>query len=218
MKRSILLAALLLSVIPAGAAPKGYGTITTRYGKSYYECQYMHLYPDGVTFAHRDGAVKIPFAELPESLRSQFHYDPKAEAEYQKQQAVLRIAAQERQKLREIATQEANLAQASRLAATSSAVASLPMPSRGGGPISSRPVVSLSSSRSRGSYSRLGYSGSSYYSGGYSSGINIIRPYCGYSYGGHTSYGGYSGHVYHPTVSGQCNPGHGVLISIGGGG
>ena len=62
MKRSVLFTALLLSVLPLSAAPKNYGTITTRDGKAYYECQVMHIYPDGVTFAHRDGASKIPLS------------------------------------------------------------------------------------------------------------------------------------------------------------
>ena len=97
MKRSVLFIALLLSVAPASAAPKNYGTITTREGKSFYECQVMHIYPDGVTFAHRNGAAKISFADLPENLRSEFRYDPKVEAEYQKEQAALRKAEQERQ-------------------------------------------------------------------------------------------------------------------------
>jgi hypothetical protein len=216
MKRPVLFAALLLSVLPAGAAPKNYGTITTRDGKSFYQCKVMRVYPDGVTFAHRDGAVKIPFAELPESLRSKFHHDPKAEAEYQKEQAALRKAGQERQKQQEIVAQErlmdAKLAEASRLAATSVAVTSPQTLSRGSGPIASRAVVSRSSSRSRSSYSRFGYYGSGYYSGGYSSGISYCQPYSGYSYGGHS----YSGQVCPPTVIVPWNLGQGIHIGTGG--
>lgn len=236
MKRSVLLAALLLSVLPAGAAPKNYGTITTLKGKSFYECQVVHVYPDGVTFSHRNGASKIPFAELPENLRSQFRYDPKAEADYQKQQAALRKAEQERQKLREIAMQErlmearmaeaSYLASASRLAATSAAVADLQTPSWVGTPITGPAVGGRA--YSGGSYSSFGYpfgySGSGYYSGisygypygGYSYGS--YPGYGGYSYGGYPSYGGYYGGGCRPTVFGQWNVGHGIRIGIGGGG
>ncbi len=230
MKRSVLLAALLLSVLPAGAAPKNYGTITTLKGKSFYECQVVHVYPDGVTFSHRNGASKIPFAELPENLRSQFRYDPKAEADYQKQQAALRKAEQEQQKLREIAMQErlmearmaeaSYLASASRLAATSAAVADLQTPSWVGTPITGPAVGGRA--YSGGSYSSFGYpfgySGSGYYSGGNYLGISYGYPYGGYSYGSYPSYGGYYGGGCRPTVFGQWNVGHGIRIGIGGGG
>ncbi|MDI1314499.1 hypothetical protein [Prosthecobacter sp.] len=241
MKRSVLFAALLLSVLPAGAAPKNYGTITTVKGKSFYECQVVHVYPDGVTFSHRNGASKIPFAELPESLRSEFRYDAKAEADYRKQQAALRQAEQEQQKLREIAMQErlmearmaeaSYLATASRLDAASASVAEKQPPSWVGTPITGPAMGGRS--YSGGSYSGFGYpfgySGSGYYSGGYSAGIGYGYPYggCsygsypvygGYSYGGYPSYGGYYGGGYRPTVSGQWNLGNGIRIRIGGGG
>lgn len=233
MKRSVLFAALLLSVLPASAAPKNYGTITTRDGRSFYECRVLHIYPDGVSFAHKNGAAKIPFAELPENLRSEFRYDPKAEAEYQKEQAALRKAEQERQKLQEIAMQErlmeakmaeaSYLATASQLAATSAATAGSPSPSWVGTPITGPAVGGPAYSGS--SYSRFGYpygySGSGYYYGGsygypyggYSSGSYPY--YSGYSYGGYPSYGGYYGGSYGPTISGQWNLGHGIHVGVG---
>ncbi|WP_397382324.1 hypothetical protein [Prosthecobacter sp.] len=233
MKRSFLFAALLLSVLPASAAPKNYGTITTRDGRSFYECRVLHIYPDGVSFAHKNGAAKIPFAELPENLRSEFRYDPKAETEYQKEQAALRKAEQERQKLQEIAMQErlmeakmaeaSYLATASQLAATSASAAGNPSPSWVGTPITGPAVGGRSYSGS--SYSRFGYpygySGSGYYSGGSYSGISYGYPYggypnySGYSYGGYPSYGGYYGGGYGPTISGQWNLGHGIHVGVG---
>lgn len=240
MKRSVLLATLLLSVLPAGAAPKNYGTITTRNGKSFYECQVMHIYPDGVTFSHRNGAARIPFADLPENLRREFRYDPKAEAEYQKEQAALRKAEQERQKQQEIAMQErlmeakmaeaSYLASANRLAPMAAAGADLQTPSWVGTPITGPAVGGRS--YNGGSYSSFGYpfgySGSGYYSGssygypygGYSYGGYPYYggAYGGYSYGGYPGYGGYYGGGYRPVISGQWNLGHGIHIGIGGGG
>jgi hypothetical protein len=233
MKRSVLFAALLLSVLPASAAPKNYGTITTRDGKSFYQCKVMRVYPDGVSFTHRDGAAKIPFAELPENLRSEFRYDPKAETEYQKEQAALRKAEQEQQKLQEIAMQErlmeakmaeaSYLATASHLAAASATTTGGPSPSWVGTPITGPAVGGQAYSGS--SYSRFGYpygySGNGYYSGGsygypyggYSYGSYPY--YSGYSYGGYPSYGGYFGGSYRPTISGQWNLGHGIHVGVG---
>jgi hypothetical protein len=235
MKRSVLLAALLLSVLPASAAPKNYGTITTRGGKSFYECQVMRIYPDGVTFAHRNGAAKIPFSELPANLRSEFRYDPKAETEYQKEQAALRKAEHERQKQREIAMQErlmeakmaeaSYLATASQLAATPAPPAGNPSPSWVGTPITGPAVGGRS--YSGGSYSSFGYpfvsNGGGFYSGGsygypyggYSCGS--YPGYGGYSHGSYLGYGGFYGGGYRPTISGQWNLGHGIRIGIGGG-
>lgn len=240
MKRSVLFAALLLSVLPASAAPKNYGTITTRDGKSFYECQVMHIYPDGVTFAHKNGAAKIPFADLPENLRNEFRYDPKAEAEYQKQQAAQRKTEQEQQKQQEIAMQQrlmeaktaeaSYLAAASRLTTTAASVAGTPSPSWVGTPITGPALGGRSYTGS--SYSRFGYpygyAGTGYYYGGNGSGISYGYPYGGYSYGGYPYYSGYSyggypgfggcyGGGYGPTISGQWNLGHGIHIGIGGG-
>lgn len=212
MKRSALLLALLLSVVPASAAPKNYGTITTRDGKSFYECKVMRVYPDGVSFTHRNGAARVAFKDLPANLRSEFRYDPKAEAEYQKEQAALRKAEQERKKQQEIAMQEqlmqAQMAEASYLAAASR-VANPPAPmslaqpgeklttvayqtpSWVGTPITG-PAVGGSVYRSSG-YSPYGYGyyGGGYYpANGYYSGYSY--PYGGYSYGGYPYYGGYS--------------------------
>ncbi|MCB1279493.1 hypothetical protein [Prosthecobacter sp.] len=219
MKRSALFIALLLSVIPAVAAPKSYDTITTRDGKSFYECKVMHVYPDGVSFTHRNGAAKIAFKDLPDGLRRELRYDPKAEAAYQKEQAALRKAEKERQKQQEAAMQErlmeAQMAEASYLAAarqiaTTQTAATPPMsvalpgekltvastqtPSWVGTPITG-PAVGGSSYRN-GSFSRWSnypyrYGGGSYPAGGYYSGYGYGYPYySGYSYGGYP-YGGY---------------------------
>lgn len=126
MKRSVLLFALLLAGAPlaATAAAPNYGTIVTRSGREFYDCRIVRVHPDGVAFTHRDGAAKIAFKELPEHMRREFKYDPKAEAEYQNEQAALRKQEKERQRLREIAMEEqlaeAQMAEASYLASAAS--------------------------------------------------------------------------------------------------
>lgn len=232
MKRSVLfIALLLLCVVPASAAPKNYGTITTLEGKSFYECRVMRVYPDGVSFTHRDGAAKIAFKELPANLRSEFRYDPKAEALYQKEQAALRKAEQERRKQQEIVMQEqlmqAQMAEASYLA-TASQLANRPAPMSLAQPGETLTTVgyqtpswvgtqitgpAMGGSAYRGSgYSPFGYYGGGYYpAGGYSSGYGY--PYGGgYSYGsyygGYPSYGGYYGS--YPSYGGYYGGGSGL--------
>ncbi len=208
MKRSVLFIALLLSVVPLSAAPKNYGTITTLNGKSFYECRVMRVYPDGVSFTHRNGAAKIAFKELPANLRSEFRYNPKVEAAYQKEQAALRKAEQERKKQQEIVMQEqlmqAQMAEASYLAAASR-VANRPAPMSLAQPGETLTTVgyqtpswvgtqitgpAVGGSAYRGSgYSPYGYGGGYYPASGYSSGYGY--PYGGYSSGGYSNYGGY---------------------------
>ena len=121
MQRFALFLALLLAVLPAFAAPKNYGTITTRNGKSFYDCNIVRVHPDGVSFTHRDGAAKIAFKDLPASMRQEFRYNPQAAAQYQRAQAAVRKAEQQRRQQQETVMQErlmeAQMAEASYLAA-----------------------------------------------------------------------------------------------------
>ena len=239
MKRSVLFIALLLSVVPAGAASKNYGTITTLDGRAFHECKIMRVYPNGVSFSHRDGVSKITFADLPENLRREFRYDPKAEAEYQKEQAAVRKTEQERRRQQEIVMQEqlmearmseaSYLASAKRLATSSTSSVGYQTPSWVGTPITGPAVGGRGYGGS--GYSRFGYSGygSGYYPmGGYYSGISYGYPFGGYTYGSYPYYGGgysfgsypygsYYGGGYRPSVFGSWNVGHGIRISVGGG-
>lgn len=228
MKRFVLFAALLLSLAPVSAAPKNYGVIATLQGKMYFDCQVSHIYPDGVTFTHRDGVTKIPFSNLPENLRSEFRYDPKAEAEYQKQQAALRKAEQERAKQQQIAMQEqlmeAQMAEASYLANASrvtqpTAATNGQTPSWVGTPITGPAVGGRAYSGS--GYPRFGYPygygyyGSGYSPGYYSNGVGYGYPYGGYYYGsGYPSYG-YGSYYSTPSVFGSWNVGHGIHLGVG---
>lgn len=220
MKRSVLFAALLLSLAPASAAPKNYGVVATREGKMYFDCQVSHIYPDGVTFTHRDGVTKIPFSNLPENLRTEFRYDPKAEAEYQKQQAAQRKAEQERAKQQQIAMQEqlmeAQMAEASYLASASrlsqpTAAANAQTPSWVGTPITGPAAGGRAYSGGYG-YSRFGFGNpyGGYYPGYYSTGIGYGYP----SYGGYSGYG-YGSYYSTPSVFGSWNVGHGIHLGVG---
>lgn len=229
MKRSALLLALLLAALPALGGPKNYGTITTKAGKSFFDCKITRIYPDGVGFTHREGAAKIAFKDLPENLRQEFRYDPKKEAEYQRAQAALREEEKKRAKLYEIAMEEklaeARMAEAGYFAAVASAAAAstpamslalpgekLPVlgyqtPSWVGTPITG-PALGGSAYR-RGS-SWAGYP-LGYYGGGYS------YPVFGYGYG-YPAYG-YgctpAGAYVSPMIYRSWNVGSGFRVGVG---
>jgi len=243
MQRSVLFFFLLLAVMPAIAAPKNYGTITTRNGKSFYDCKIMRVQPDGVSFTHRDGAAKIAFKDLPANMRQEFRYDPQQEAAYQREQAAARKAELKRQQQQEIVMQErlmeARMAEASYLAAAqtvyhapSTPAMSLALPGETlpkvgyqtpswvGTPITG-PAIGGSSYRS-GNFSHWGYPAvygrGSFPVGGYYPGYNYGYPYGGYSYGGYPysgTYGGGYAPVYGPTVYGNWNVGHGINFGVG---
>lgn len=235
MKRTLLFLSLLLSITPAAAAPKTYGTITTRSGKSFYDCKVVHVYPDGVGFTHQNGAAKIAFKDLPENLRGEFRYDPKAAAAYQREQASLRRDEQKRRKIEEVAMHERLMeaqtaetiylaaARASYMAPTPHTMSlalpgeTLPKvayqtPSWVGAPITG-PAIGGRDYRS-GSYSRwgnsIGYGGgySPYYrTGGYGYGY----PYGSYYGGGYMQPSAYMS----PTIFRSWNVGGGFQVGVG---
>ncbi|MFV1995994.1 MAG: hypothetical protein ACC661_11220 [Verrucomicrobiales bacterium] len=56
--------------------------IKTLYGRTFQEVVILQNDPHGITFRHRDGIAKLPFAELGESLRQQYGYDRGKALEY----------------------------------------------------------------------------------------------------------------------------------------
>ncbi|MGV3663527.1 MAG: hypothetical protein ACO1TE_25380 [Prosthecobacter sp.] len=238
MKRSALFLALLLVAAPALAAPKNYSSITTRSGQVFYDCKVVRVYPDGVSFTHRDGAAKIPLKDLPANLQREFPYDAKADAQYKREQAEARKVEKERARLREIAMEEklmeAQMAEASYLAAASTAYAApvAPMstalpgepaqfvsyqtPSWVGTPVSTSAFGGSGYRRGWGGYYPAGYgyggypySGYSYPYGGYGYGYpsgGYGYPYSGYGYGG--------GYV-RPAVFKSWNVGNGIRVGVG---
>ncbi len=240
MKRTVFLLALLLAVAaPVVAGPKT-DTITTKAGRTFFDCKVTHVYPDGVGFIHRNGAARIAFKDLPDNLRKEFRYDPAKEAEYIRQQAAERAEEKQRAKLHEIMMEErlaeAKMAEASYLAAANESsraptLISPLMPSEAaaaqatsvqqtpswvGAPITG-PALGGSAYRAS-SYSR--WRNPAFFPlGGYYSGFGYPY-YGGYSYG--YPYGGYYGTSYlpvggymRPTVFGQWNVGHGIHLGVG---
>lgn len=232
MQRSALFLALLLALTSADAAPKNYGTITSRAGKTFYECKIVRVYPDGVGFTHKNGAAKLAFKELPASLQREFRYDPQAAAEYKREQAAARKAEEKRRQQQEIVMSErlmeAQMAEASYLAAaqsvyrapttTPSMSLALPgeqlpktgyqTPSWVGTPITGPAIGGRDYRRSSYSYWNsfpFGYGGGYYPLGGY-------YPQYGYGY----PYGGYYGAGYvNPTIYRSWNIGSGFRIGVG---
>lgn len=238
MKRSALFLALLLATAPAFAAPKNYSSITTRSGQVFYDCKVVRVYPDGVSFTHRDGAAKVALKDLPPNLQREFPYDAEADAQYQREQAAARKAEKERARLREIAMEEklaeAQMAEASYLAAASTAYAAPVAPmatSLPGEPVTvayqtpSWVGTPISSSSFGGSGYRRGWTG--YYPAGYGYGYGYggypyagySQPYygsygCGYPYGGYSHGYGYGGYA-RPAVFGSWNVGNGIRVGVG---
>jgi hypothetical protein len=124
MKRLVLLLTLLLTAVVCADSSSPL-TITTRAGKSFYECKVTRVDADGIAFTHRDGVVKIAFKDLPESLRQQFRHDPKKAAAQQRAQDMRHQEELEREAMRETVMakklQEAQQAEASYLAAANAA-------------------------------------------------------------------------------------------------
>jgi Superinfection immunity protein len=61
--------------------------ITTLNGNVYHDAHVTAVDPDGLHITHRFGVAKIPFEELPESLRAQYHYDKQKADAYRQQLA-----------------------------------------------------------------------------------------------------------------------------------
>ena len=62
----------------APAAPD----LVTRSGKVYKQARVFRVEPDGITYMYVGGMSKIDFTELPDAVRKQYNYDPKAAAAF----------------------------------------------------------------------------------------------------------------------------------------
>lgn len=216
MKRSVLFLMLLAATLPAWAGPQAVPAITTRTGQVFRDCKLVRVYPDGVSFTHRDGVVRIPFKDLPDNLRAQYPYDPAAEAAYLKEQQARRAEEKERDRVREVAMQEklaeARMAEAAYLASSRRVLSPAPLSTVSPG-TTTRVVYRTSSwGASPYSYGWPAYSPYSYgsYPGTYYPSYSY--PYTGYNYG----YPCTTPAVYaRPQVFGSWNVGHGVHIGVG---
>jgi Superinfection immunity protein len=76
-------AALLLSMALASTALSA--DITTANGTLFHDARVTAVDPDGLHIAHKFGVAKIPFEELPEDLRTKYHYDKQKADAYRQQ-------------------------------------------------------------------------------------------------------------------------------------
>lgn len=58
--------------------------IVTKSGKTYQNCRIFKQYPDGVMFSHQNGAAKILYADMTDTMRNALGYDAGKEEAYQK--------------------------------------------------------------------------------------------------------------------------------------
>lgn len=74
-----LLRRSLLAIVGAGGVGLSFsawaGDVTTLSGTTYHEARAVRVEPDGVTWEHSTGIVKVDFTDLPEPVRRQYHYD-----------------------------------------------------------------------------------------------------------------------------------------------
>lgn len=73
--------------------------VTTLSGNTYREVRLVRVEPDGVTWEHASGVVKVDFTDLPEPVRKAYHYDAGKAAAFQAAQVQAReqFAAQAQQ-------------------------------------------------------------------------------------------------------------------------
>ena len=73
--------------MPAFAAADGKPatyTVTLRSGKVLQDAYILAKKPNGITVAHKDGAMFIPFSDMPLEYQQKFGYDPIKSARYEK--------------------------------------------------------------------------------------------------------------------------------------
>ena len=87
-------AAVLLAGLPAAGDARA-DDLTTLSGQTFHQVQPMRAEPDGVTWRHAGGVVKVDFSDSPESVRAAYHYDPAKATAYHEAQATARRQADE---------------------------------------------------------------------------------------------------------------------------
>ncbi len=96
MKREIFAAGVLglVGLLAAVGYARGEDLVTLS-GTTYHDVRVLRVEPDGVTWRHADGAVKVDFADCPENIRRAYHYDPARATAYRQTQAEARQQADE---------------------------------------------------------------------------------------------------------------------------
>lgn len=80
--------------------PPGTNDLVTNDGYVFRRVEIRLTEPDGLTFRHDGGVTKLHFATLPEAVRKQYGYDPKAAAKYQRELAEERKRQKEDEAIR----------------------------------------------------------------------------------------------------------------------
>ena len=89
--RTSFLAALAALLLPLAVVRAD--DLTTLSGTTYRQAVAVHVEPDGVTWQHATGVAKVPFDDLPDSVRQTYHYDAATAAAYRAAQQQARAAA-----------------------------------------------------------------------------------------------------------------------------
>lgn len=97
----------------AAAAPPVDPTpdLVTVSGKRYKHARVGTVDPDGINYFFDGGVVKIPFTDLPEGIRKQYGYDPKAAAAFAAQDAAVQQSLAETAASQELAVQNQHQAE-----------------------------------------------------------------------------------------------------------
>lgn len=65
--------ALVSAVLVAGALPARADDVTTRSGTTFRDVRMVRVDPDGVTWEHATGMVKVDFGDLPDAVSKMYH-------------------------------------------------------------------------------------------------------------------------------------------------
>ena len=82
--------------------PPGTNDLVTNDGYVFRRVEILRVEPDGLNFRHAGGVTKLHFATLPEAVRKQYGYDPKAAAKYQRE-----LAEEKKRQKEEVAVRRA---------------------------------------------------------------------------------------------------------------
>lgn len=86
--RCSLLGAIVVNLAALSVAGRARaGDVTTLSGVTYHEVRDVRVEPDGVTWEHSTGMIKVDFDDLPEAVRRQYHYDAGKAAAFRDAQA-----------------------------------------------------------------------------------------------------------------------------------
>lgn len=99
--KTLLLPALALLGLTAWCAAGGEQKpfdLTTALGETFHNCRILKALPDGITIVHEIGVTKIPFENLNDEWKTQFHYSPEKARAFQAEEAERRAAAEAKQR------------------------------------------------------------------------------------------------------------------------